>query len=136
MVRCSLVESTHAYRTAAEVAESFQWLGLPSPVTRPFQCARGMAGASDPVAHNYKGHPWEETRTDRMRQNRDWARLDRLDHGHSRLVLETASFHRGLHGLALAPCSHHVCQGKGREEVPCKVLHAHPGEDIHPARVH
>jgi hypothetical protein len=29
-----------------------------------------------------------------------------------------------------------VYRGKGREEVPCKVLHAHPGEDIHPARVH
>lgn len=83
-VRCSLVESTHASRTAGEIAESSQWLGLPSPVTRPCQWAREVAGASGPVAHNYKGHPWEATQVDRMRRNRGWGRLDRT---HSRLVV-------------------------------------------------
>lgn len=92
-----------------------------------------MAGASDPVAHSYKGHPWEATQIGRMRPNRGWGRLDWV---HSRLgVLEAAPFHRALHGLALAPCIHPGSQGKDREEVPCKVLRVHLGGDIHPARV-
>lgn len=93
-----------------------------------------MAGASDPVAHSYNGHPWEATQIDRMRQTRDWGRLDR---DHSPLgVLEVASFHHDLHGLALAPCSHPGSQGKGHVEVPCMVLRVHHEVDIHPARVH
>lgn len=134
MVRCSLVvESTHAYRTAADVAESSQWLDLPSPVTRPCQWAREMAGASDPAAHSYKGHPWEATQIGRIRPNRGWGRLDRV---HSRPgVPEVASFHRDLHDLALAPCSHPGSRGKDREEGPCKVLRVHLEEDIHLARV-